>query len=222
MCEKVGVYAACEKCDQNWLCIRFSLKLSVHFLNEIAAVATLPHNIILFYVIPTEEMMGIYFITLVVGNFAALNMTYFFYTSFWTIVKNPIGWAKSIYFTESHPPGRLPRYCYSALNACALKLSFSAFFYQKCKCLMNIIVRKPLQASLLSWHWRKDGISGLSIVRWDISLTLNMTYLVWGIAAALRASQWQLKKLFAYAQYDVFFTPYRRLRRHFPRRRKRN
>ena len=70
-----------------------------------------------------------------------LNMTYFFYTSFWTIVKNPTGWAKSIYFTESHPPGRLRRYCYSALNACALKLSFSAFFYQKCKCLMNIIVR---------------------------------------------------------------------------------
>ena len=44
--------------------------MSVHFLNEIAAVATLPHNIILFYVIPSEEMMGIYFITLVVGYFA--------------------------------------------------------------------------------------------------------------------------------------------------------
>ncbi len=45
---------------------------------------------------------------------------------------------------------------YSALNARALKLPFSAFFVKKCKCLMNIVARKPLQASLLARHWQDD------------------------------------------------------------------
>ena len=40
---------------------------------------------------------------------------------------NPPEKVWSIYSVDLHPPGRLLRYCYSALNACALKLSFSAF-----------------------------------------------------------------------------------------------
>ena len=47
---------------------------------------------------PTEELTSIYFITLVVGYFAALNMTYFSLYVILNVVKNPIEELMSIYF----------------------------------------------------------------------------------------------------------------------------
>ena len=69
---------------------------------------------------PTEELTSIYFITLVVGYFAYAQYD----------VKSPIG-DYAAHFTH----GDRHADCYSALNACALKLSFFAFFIKNASAL---------------------------------------------------------------------------------------
>ena len=81
-----------------------------------------------------EFPQGIYFITLVVGYFAALNMTYFFLH----VILNDS--------EESH------------------RVSEEYILYEK-----------PPSREFAAPTARKDSILGLAIIRWDISLALNMT-----------------------------------------------
>ena len=57
-----------------------------------------------------------------------------------------------------------------------------------------IFYGKPPSREFAALTARKDSILGLSIVRWDISLALNMTYFLFPIGTSCLAMKVKIKK----------------------------